>query len=152
MILPDETTSEGGLLAFLSAEVSEAITWGSLALFALCLTLLGRARRGEVSLGTRAPLTRVLTLLLATSTLLSGLAWRLKVSVSEGQSVGVVVAERAPLHTGPAERFPAEVNVAGSVLVTLQGSEGAWQRVALFDGREGWLKREHVRSLSEAQP
>jgi tetratricopeptide (TPR) repeat protein len=152
LILPDETTSEGGLLAFLSAEVSEALMWVSLALLGLCLTLLGRTRRGELSLGARAPLARVLTLLLATSTLLSGLAWRLKVSVSEGRNVGVVVVERAPLHTGPAERFPAEVNVAGSVLVTLQGAEGAWQRVALFDGREGWLKRDHVRALSVSRP
>ena len=119
----------------------------ALTLLGLCLYLLGGERRGDRSLGARAPLVRVTALLSLSVALLAGGIWQLK-RTSEGERhIGVVLPARAPLRAGPAERFKAEVNIAGATLVTLQGQEGAWRRVALFDGREGWLLASEVRSL-----
>ena len=57
-------------------------------------------------------------------------------------------AQRAPLRRGPALKFDAEVNVAGAVKLELQGSESGWRRVILSDGREGWIKEDHLKALS----
>lgn len=149
LVLPDEVTSSGGLLAFVSAQGAESALLLALSLLGLCLWLLQRSQAEDpprVALTLR-PLARVSSLLLAALCVASGAAWWLRHSLVDQQRLGVVVEPRAPLRRGPAERFPAEVNIAGAVKVKLQGVEGGWQRVVLFDGREGWLSQSHVREL-----
>jgi hypothetical protein len=142
-------TSGGGLLAFVDARVAESALWLSLGLLGLCLWV-GRRALDEASaraLKPLAPLARVGAILMSVSCLMSGGAWYLRHSLVDQRAVGVVVEARVPLRRGPAERFPAELNVAGGVKVILQGSEGEWRRVVLFDGREGWLHQRQLRAL-----
>jgi len=149
LVLPDEVTSGGGLLAFVSAQGAESALLAGLSLLGLCLWLLQVTRRegAPKRLLTLRPLARVSSLLLVALCLLSALTWWLRYSLVDQRRLGVVVEARAPLRRGPAERFPAEVNVAGGVKVKIQGAEGAWRRVVLFDGREGWLNQSYVREL-----
>jgi len=149
LILPDEVTSGGGLLAFVDARVAESALWLSLGLLGLCLWA-GRRALDEASarsLKSLAPLARVGAILMSVSCLMSAGAWYLRHSLVDQRAVGVVVEARVPLRRGPAERFPAELNVAGGVKVILQGSEGEWRRVVLFDGREGWLHQRQLKAL-----
>lgn len=146
LVLPDEITSSGGLLAFFSTQSAESLWWLTLSLLGLCLWLLQKAKREPTSTLTLKlrPFARVSALLLVVICLLAGLGWWLRHQLIDQQRLGIVTQARAPLRRGPAERFPAEVNIAGAVKVQLQGTEGDWQRVVLFDGREGWLNQAHV--------
>ena len=149
LVLPDEITSGGGLLALFTSAMTEAL---SLVCFSLaCLVfLLVRTRKDEEltdakSIKRLASL-RVVAVVLIVISVLSSLSWWAKVE-NESLSQGIVVANRAALYRGPGEQYEVEVNVAGGVKLELQGKREAWRRVRLSDGREGWMSSKDLKAL-----
>lgn len=146
LVLPDEVSNSGGLLALLEQDTLRALTLATLSLACLLFVSLRRSREEKLSSAKRGATLRALCLVATIACLLSGGMWWLKLQNSK-RVQGVVVSNRASLYKGPGEQYPVEVNVAGAVKLELQGVREQWRRVRLSDGREGWLKQDEVRQL-----
>ena len=148
LILPDELSSSGGLISLLSVSLSEGLFWWFFGF--LCVSTYGllQAKRNHKPWVRFRPILGVATLTLSLLSMSFGIIWQLRAVQDSSSRYGIVVEERAPLRRGPALKFDAEVNVAGAVKLELQGSESGWRRVVLSDGREGWIKEDHLKALS----
>ena len=149
LVLPDEITSSGGILALFTADGSEALSLVCFSLACLVLLLIRRQKDEVVSDAKtikRLASLRVLTVILAVMSALSALSWWAKIE-NESLTQGIVIANRAAFYRGPGEQYEVEVNVAGGVKLELQGEREAWRRVKLSDGREGWMSTKDLQVL-----
>ena len=150
LVLPDEITNKGGILALFTTNMSKGICLSALSL--ACFALLSIRRRqcqqedfNLKELKILASL-RAFTIVLLVISALASISWWAKVQ-NETITQGIVVANRAALHRGPGEQYDIEVNIAGGVKLELQGVRQGWRRVKLSDGREGWFNQSHLKEL-----
>ncbi len=150
LVLPDELTSSGGLVALITLNLTRMICLSALSFACLIFMGIRRTQRLTPILHStqlkRLATLRVLVVVLMTISTLSSAIWWLK-----GQQIGiergVIVSQRAPLYRGPGAQYEVEVNIAGGVKIELQGAREEWRRVKLSDGREGWLSAQDLRAL-----
>ncbi len=60
---------------------------------------------------------------------------------------GIVVAQLAHLHAGPAREFPEVGRLRPGTRVLLGTSHGGWRRVRTVESAEGWIREEQLWSL-----
>ena len=153
LVLPDEISSQGGLLALISLKGTQIFSWlcGSLACVLLFLIRRSQRRfqRGEVQVeeskyNQSQAFLRVCFFGVATLAVLGGGIWKLKDLEVNQTRKGVIMGKRVPLYRGPGSQFESKVNIAGGVVVELQGKENEWQRVVLSDGQEGWIEEDQI--------
>ena len=151
LVLPDEITSGGGILAFITTSSMKALCLSSFSMACFLLLIVRRsqliAKPTSKQLKKLASLRAFLVVLFVLS-IISALSWWAKYQ-SEQLSQGIVVVHRAALHRGPGAQYEVEVNIAGGVQIEQQGQRNSWQRVKLSDGREGWLRQQDLKNLSE---
>ena len=157
LILPDEVSSGGGVLVFFTLDALRALTLSVFSGACLLLVLLRRRsdrRESQEELNAEQQLRlmkrdatlRASCLLMFILAVLSGGGWWAKAQTMSARQ-GIVIANRVALHRGPGDQYKAEVNIAGSVKLELQGKDAKWRRVKLSDGRAGWLHDDEVRAL-----
>jgi tetratricopeptide (TPR) repeat protein len=56
----------------------------------------------------------------------------------------VVIAEEAPVHTGPGERYLVSFSLHDGAELEVIAHENGWYQVELSDGRRGWLRESHA--------
>jgi tetratricopeptide (TPR) repeat protein len=122
------------LFAFLSEDQLAALVLAlTLALSGVFFALFFAAReRVRIGLGVAAPL---LVVVLATSGL--GLLSR-RGAFAEGPTA-IVVRDDAPLREGPREEASVRARALEGERCELMSRDGAWARVRLGGGREGWV-------------
>ena len=149
LVLPDEITSSGGVLALFTTAMTEALSLLCFSLACLVFLVIRRQKdeaQSDAKSIKRLASLRVLAVVLIVISALSGLSWWAKAE-NDALSQGIVVANRAALYRGPGEQYEVEVNVAGGVKLELQGEREAWRRVKLSDGREGWMSTKDLKAL-----
>jgi tetratricopeptide (TPR) repeat protein len=150
LVLPDEITSGGGILALFTTSMSKAVCLSTLSLACVALISVRRRLREEQTFDAKTlkllASLRALTIILLVLSALAGVSWWAKVQ-NESTAHGIVTANRAALHRGPGEQYDIEVNIAGGVKLELQGARDGWQRVKLSDGREGWFNSKSLQAL-----
>jgi tetratricopeptide (TPR) repeat protein len=159
LILPDEVSSGGGVLVFFTVDALRALTLGVFSIACLLLVMLRRRaeKRAMVEYMSadqqlrsikRDATLRASCLLMFILAMFSGGGWWAKAQTLSIRQ-GIVIANRVALHRGPGDQYKAEVNIAGSVKLELQGKDEKWRRVKLSDGRAGWLHDDEVRALTQ---
>ena len=150
LVLPDEITGEGGILALFTTSMSKGFCLCTLTLACFALLNVRRRQSQQKDLDLKelkflASL-RALTIILLVLSALASISWWAKVQ-NEATTRGIVVANRAALHRGPGEQYDIEINIAGGVMLELQGRRQGWRRVKLSDGREGWFNQNDLKEL-----
>ena len=152
-------SSGGGLLVFFTIDALRALTLGVFSIACLLLVMLRRRaeKRAMVedmsaeqqlrSIKRDATLRASCLLMFILAMFSGGGLWAKAQTLSVRQ--GIVIANRVALHRGPGDQYKAEVNIAGSVKLELQGKDEKWRRVKLSDGRAGWLHDDEVRALTQ---
>lgn len=150
LVLPDEIIGEGGILALFTTNISKGVCISALTLACFALLSVRRRRPQQEELDLKALKflagLRAFTIIMLVLSTLASISWWVKVQ-NEAKIRGIVVANRAALHRGPGEQYDIEVNIAGGVMLELQGIREGWRRVKLSDGREGWFNQNHLKEL-----
>ncbi len=142
LILPGDDDLGTGLLTAAAPGTLAAIF---LATWALCFGMVAFWRKSGSS-GRRTALSFA-ALLFGLGALASGGLLAGRVFVVDATDYGVVVANEAPVRTGPGDQYKASARLLGGVKVRLRGADRGWRQVTLPDGSEGWLQGEQLAAL-----
>lgn len=87
----------------------------------------------------------VVTIVFGVLALLGGARWYVEMY----RPMGVVIAERVPVYSGPADSYLAmfELSNAAEVRVVERGDAG-WGRIVLPDGRNGWIQTDGIQQIT----
>jgi hypothetical protein len=142
VILPGEDDLGTGLLTAVHPRV---LAWTFAAAWALAFALLIVVRRTRD--GVRRTALAFGAVLAGLGALAAGGLLAGRVFIVDPARYAVVTDDATDVRAGPADRYRATARVLAGVKVRLLGRDGAWHRVTLPDGADGWLPDSAVAPL-----
>ncbi len=117
--------------------------WIASALFVLFVVAL----IGRYGLGYRTTMVRTVTIVSLVLLVASASLTTWKYYRDYAIRRAVIVAEQAPVHTGPSERADIELEGAPGLVVEILGEDSGYYDVIFENNRRGWIKKDLVATV-----
>ncbi len=140
----DVQTEPHALLDNLAVFTEGVLTLGELSALTLAVWTLSFALGAGWLLRRALGRLRGLLIVVTGLSLLLLLLWGGRLVVDTHRPAAVVTAFEATAHSGPGDEYPTLFTLYAAAEVRVTGESEAWLRVALPDGRMGWLPVESV--------